>query len=243
MPTPVDYSKLSSLSSAIEVELKSIGAWSNTPLPEEKFENMGPFGINTMALVEWIQFVLLPIIQNIIKDKGNLPKESMISVHAAREFDGDDSYVHLCDLLMQLDNLANGEESKSYVGYYDKGGHYIPAEEVPPNLLPRELFDLAHVLPTFEGDFLEEQLRTFDLFLPSLPVGARTQMANLLISIADQATTMKTKLRLGKAYISLNAGESICKPYNHAEEMKKYQEQFKKDFPNATFDPIPDDPK
>ncbi len=135
------------------------------------------------------------------------------------------------------------KEEKIYKGYYDKGGQYIPAEEVPPNLLPRELFDLARVLPTFEGDFLEEQLRTFDLFLPSLPEGARTQMANLLISVADQATTMKTKLRLRKAFVSLNAGELICKPYDHAEEIKKYQEQFKKDFPNATFEPIPEDPK
>ncbi len=135
------------------------------------------------------------------------------------------------------------EEGKFYEAYYDKGGQYIPAEEVAPNLLPRELFDLARVLPTFEEDFLEEQLRTFDLFFPSLPEGARAQMANLLMSVADQATTMKTKLRLRKAYISLNAGEPICKPYDHAEEIRKHQEQFKKDFPNATFDLLPKDAK
>ena len=138
--------------------------------------------------------------------------------------------------------MANDGE-KIYKGYYDKGGQYIPAEEVPPNLLPRELFDLARVLPTFEGDFLEEQLRTFDLFLPSLPEGARMQMANLLINEAKNATTMKTKLRLHKAFTALNAGETICKPYDHAEEIKKYQEQFKKDFPDATFDQVPEDPK
>jgi hypothetical protein len=113
------------------------------------------------------------------------------------------------------------EEEKIYEGYYDKGGQYIPAE-VPANVLPRELFDLAHVVPTFEGDFLEEQLRTFDLFLTSLPKGARAQMANFLISVDNQATTMKTKLRLRKAFTALNAGETICKVYNHEEEIKKY---------------------
>jgi hypothetical protein len=138
--------------------------------------------------------------------------------------------------------MAN-EEEKIYKGYYDKGGQYIPAEEVAANLLPSELFDLARVLPTFEGDFLEEQLQTFDWFLPSLPEGARAQMANLLMSVADHATTMKTKLRLRKAFVSLNAGEPICKPYDHRAEIKKYKEDFKKSFPDATFDPLPEDPK
>ena len=120
MTKPVDYKKLTSLAANIEAELKSIGVWSNEDsLPEEKFKNMGTFGINTMALVEWLQYVLLPTIHDKIKNKKELPSNSMIGVHAVREFDGDSRYSYLCDLLIQLDELANGYAQSSFITWFD----------------------------------------------------------------------------------------------------------------------------
>ncbi len=206
-----------------------MGVWSSIPLPEEKFENMGAFGINTMAFVEWIQFMLLPVMQEIIKDKETLPSDSMISVYAVREFNGDNRYAHLYDLLRQLDDMANGRKAtnKLHVIHHPRE-EFIGEVNERPYVIPSVLMDLSKIVPTLEGDFLEAQLQTFDLFLTTLPEQGRVQMANLLSSVAEESPKFATKIRLRKAAASLNAGETICKPYNHQEEIRKYQEQFKK---------------
>ncbi len=105
-----DYSKLASLVTAIEAELKSLGAWSTTPLDPEKLVDMGAFGSNTMAFEEWIQFILLDRINEIIRSKDALPSESMVATYAIRQFDGLDDYNHLLHLLQQLDDMCNGDE-------------------------------------------------------------------------------------------------------------------------------------
>src|SRR4051812_18166950 len=105
-----DYTKLSALTFAIEAELKTLNAWSAAPIAPEKLIDMGAFGSNTMAFEEWIQFILLKRIKQIIDEKDTLPSESMISTYAIREFDGNPDYDNLMDLLRQLDDLSNGEE-------------------------------------------------------------------------------------------------------------------------------------
>ncbi len=210
MPSSVDYEKLGLLAKAIEAELKSIGVWSSAQsLPEEKIENMGAFGINTLSFVEWIQFVLLPILQDIIKEKRKLPADSAIGVHATREFDGAIEYARLRELLTHLDDMANG---KTYVTWFDHGQEISGELLLSENLLPDVLRDLANVLPNFEGDFLEVQLQTFDAFLPSLPEKARWQMMDLLNEAASKTVNKTTKLRLRKAVAALQYGKPICKP-------------------------------
>ena len=142
-----------------------------------------------------------------------------------------------------MDELANGYAQRSFVTWFDHGQEIpaiIPIEE---NALPDELRELAKLLPTFEGDFLESQLQTFDLFLPSPPEKARWQMMRLFNDAIAETKNTDTKLRLRKAVAALQFSKPICKPYNHAQEMKKYQEEFKKIFPDAKFAEEPEDPK
>lgn len=215
---------LSNLATAIREELSQLGVWSSTPLAAEKFNDMGAFGINTMSLTQWIQFVLLPRIQQIIDEQESLPSESMISAHAVREFDGNPEYDKLIELLTQLDDLANGES--------DSGR----ADDIKPilgvNVLPDSLRELAKLLHTFEGDFLESQLQTFDIMLPYLPDGGRSQVAGVMHQAAESATNFAVKTRLRKAAQDVLAGRNICKPYDHTAEMKKYQDEFKKGYPD-----------
>src|SRR5438045_2419368 len=104
-----EYAKLAALAFALEAELKSLHAWSDVPLAPGKFKDMGAFGSNTMSFEQWIQFVLLKRLQQIIAENDVLPSGSMISTYAIREFDGNPAYDSLMDLLRQLDDLANGE--------------------------------------------------------------------------------------------------------------------------------------
>ncbi len=107
-PQP-DYVQLATLARGIEAELKALHAWSDPPLNPEKLNDMGAFGSNTMSFEEWIQFILLDRINQIIESKDTLPSESMVAVYAVRQFDGMDDYNNLLDLLQQLDDMCNGD--------------------------------------------------------------------------------------------------------------------------------------
>ena len=99
------YSLIANKATEIEVELKRINRWTTAELPPEKFENMGAFGSNTMTFEQWIQFVLLQRIHQVIESKGQFPSQSQVGTYAIRNFDGDPDADNLVRLLNELDDL------------------------------------------------------------------------------------------------------------------------------------------
>ena len=90
---------------AIELELKQLGRWSSEKLREEQYENMGAFGSHTMTYEQWIQFILIPNVQEIIQTKGEFPAGSETGVYAVRYFDGDSDASLLITLLTEFDDF------------------------------------------------------------------------------------------------------------------------------------------
>ena len=89
MPSPNIYSLAEKKSNEIEGELKRLNRWDDKPLPADKFKDMGAFGSNTMTFVQWLQFVLILRIRQIVSQGGDFPNNSMVGTYAIREFDGD----------------------------------------------------------------------------------------------------------------------------------------------------------
>jgi uncharacterized protein YqcC (DUF446 family) len=94
----------------IEAELRQIGYWQSTPLPEEKFRNMGAFGMNTMAFSQWLQFVFLPQARRAVSGEREFPGSSDVSVQAIREFDGDPNTGDLVSLLCEFDAVIEDQD-------------------------------------------------------------------------------------------------------------------------------------
>jgi uncharacterized protein YqcC (DUF446 family) len=229
------YALVATKAKEIEAELKRLNRWTTEPLPPECFENMGAFGSNTMAFEQWIQFVLIPRIQEIITTKGEFPGESHLSAYAIRVFDGDTHADYLHELLYQLDTLINTPETAI------ESKREIPKPqdaETPPSLIygssiiPEVVYTLIEVLPQFSGDDLEAQLQTYDMFLYNLSSTVRQQIADLLEGAAAKTTDEVSRLRIQQAAKSVAEGGRAAAPYNHEEAMKKYQEEHKKSFPD-----------
>jgi uncharacterized protein YqcC (DUF446 family) len=214
----------------IEAELKRLNRWEPKPLPEEKFENMGAFGSETMSFVQWIQFVLIQRIQEIVKEEGPFPSESNVGVYAVREFDTDPEAGVLTQLLSELDALINPESDQSWPDPNEYRGAPIlgSIDDLP---LPVVVYQLAEVLPSFEGDALESQLQTFDVFLENTDAAGRKAIAQLLYAASDRTISAKERLRIRKAAMAVDKGERAAAPYNHEEAMRKYQEEFRKNYP------------
>ena len=92
---------------AIEEEMKTIGVWSQEPLPETAYAFKRAFAADTMAFTQWIQFVLIPRVRSILEQGGDFPQGSMVGTQAVREFDGYDRAGRLCTLLSEFDALFN----------------------------------------------------------------------------------------------------------------------------------------
>src|SRR6267142_2718524 len=105
---PDFYQQVEFIANKIEAELKALNRWDKEPLPPDRYEDMGAFGSNTMAFVQWLQFILIPRIREILKERGDFPRGSMLATYAIREFDGDPNSGQLHELLYELDKLVNG---------------------------------------------------------------------------------------------------------------------------------------
>lgn len=103
--TPEHREAVSTKIAEIEAEMKRIKMWQNSPLPAEKFNFELAFGMDTMAFSQWIQFILIPRVHQILEKKGGFPDGSMIGVQAMREFDGYDEAAKLISLLGEFDEL------------------------------------------------------------------------------------------------------------------------------------------
>lgn len=123
------HAKAAVLADAIEAELTRLGRWSAQRPPDEKFVDMGAFGMKTLSPEQWLQFVLLPNVRDIITQKGEFPSESNVSVWATRNFDGDPDADTLLSLLRDFDALfGRGGEP------FDKNAP--PRSEGPPAPAP-----------------------------------------------------------------------------------------------------------
>lgn len=182
-------------------------------LPADKFENMGAFGSNTMAFEQWLQFILIPRIRQIVRDQDEFPSDSMLGTYAVRVFDGDDKASRLQGLLSDIDQLITSR--KDYIEFpRDEGENVVRTETVRmgDTTIPPVIYTLADLLPNFEGDDLESQLQTYDTFLNILAPSVRPVIAELLLKAARSTSNPASKQRIEGAARSVSRGGRAAEP-------------------------------
>jgi uncharacterized protein YqcC (DUF446 family) len=89
----------------IEAEMKRIGFWQTTPLEPEKYEFKAAFAMDTMAYSQWLQFIFVPRVHEVIASRGPFPRQSSVGAQAIREFDGVNEASDLVTMLCEFDRL------------------------------------------------------------------------------------------------------------------------------------------
>lgn len=90
---------------AIVAEMKRIGFWDIVEPTPDAYENMGAFGMNTMAFAQWLRYIFIPTIGERLASGGPWPSSSSVGAHAIREFDGQHETGDLVTLLIRFDDL------------------------------------------------------------------------------------------------------------------------------------------
>src|SRR5258708_26707559 len=92
----------------IEAEMKRIGMWQEKPLAPEQLQFKQAFGGDTMAFHQWLQFVFLPRVREIIAAKGKFPNSSQVADQAFREWKmwgSEQNADALLEMLRRFDGL------------------------------------------------------------------------------------------------------------------------------------------
>lgn len=89
----------------IVTEMKQIGFWQDEPLQPEQYDFRSAFAMDTMSFSQWVQFIFVPRVGQILESQGTFPTRSQVGVQAIREYDGVPEAAHLVELLCAFDAL------------------------------------------------------------------------------------------------------------------------------------------
>jgi len=130
------YHEAAVYASRIEWELRRLNVWRREPLPASAYESQQAFFADTMTFFQWLQFVLLPRVREIIAEKGAFPKGSSVGAYAIRELDGFDEGCDLVSLLCEFDECMNRRRRGTTHFPVDPPPMETPAEEPPKAPIP-----------------------------------------------------------------------------------------------------------
>ena len=96
--------------------MRDIGLWSDLIPSDEALASTQPFAVDTLEFVEWLQFIFLPRMKNLVETGSPLPSNCGIAPMAEEYFnrkrhqanDGQEtgSETKNCDVLLLIDQLG-----------------------------------------------------------------------------------------------------------------------------------------
>ena len=101
---------------AIEMEMRNLSCWTDDPPPPEKMDFESAFAMDRMAFTQWLNWIFVPRVREIIAQRDSFPASSSVAAQAAREFDGWPESGQLLRLLSEFD------------AFIDRAG-YTPRED------------------------------------------------------------------------------------------------------------------
>lgn len=99
------YQQATAYADRIESEMRSLGLWQEQRPPDSAFQSQRAFFADTMAFTQWIQWVLLARVRQVVAERGSFPAHSQVSAYAVREFDTDYEAQKLIPTLRDFDQF------------------------------------------------------------------------------------------------------------------------------------------
>jgi uncharacterized protein YqcC (DUF446 family) len=109
------YVLLAELMDALEEALAEAGLWERTPPPEEALASLQPFCFDTLRFPQWLQWVFVPRVRRLVREREPLPAHSAIVPYAEEYFRGPRTPpTALLGVLERFDTLINREADRSH---------------------------------------------------------------------------------------------------------------------------------
>ena len=97
----------------VEAQLRQLGLWDKIPPSTEALASTEPFCVDTLTLPQWLQFVFLPTIYQMLEEEQALPERCGIAPMAEEFFKGSGlSIDELVHSLEKVDELLSAQLGK-----------------------------------------------------------------------------------------------------------------------------------
>ncbi len=104
---------LSSLLIDIEAELRQLGLWQAEPPEHNALASQEPFCIDTLSFEQWLQFVFMVKLRQLLDAQQTLPSQCSIAPMAEEHFAKSGRKASgLIGILYQVDNLLSEGEAR-----------------------------------------------------------------------------------------------------------------------------------
>jgi uncharacterized protein YqcC (DUF446 family) len=99
---------LSVLLNSLESELRQQGRWDSLSPPEGALRSTEPFAIDTLEFDQWLQWILLPRLRDLLQREQSLPTSCAIAPMAEECYGPDDpTTTRLVSIIAQIDALLS----------------------------------------------------------------------------------------------------------------------------------------
>jgi uncharacterized protein YqcC (DUF446 family) len=98
--SPPNYAAVAQKLAEVEAEMRRLGLWQAEALAPECYNFTQPFAGDTMSIDQWLQFIFIPRVREIIAQRGEFPPASSVAARVLREFDG--SPIDITNLHLRL---------------------------------------------------------------------------------------------------------------------------------------------
>jgi len=93
----------------IEAQLRQLGQWDKIPPSTEALASSQPFCVDTLTLPQWLQFIFLPTLYQMLENEQALPERCGIAPMAEEFFRGSGLATNeLVSALLRMDDLLSG---------------------------------------------------------------------------------------------------------------------------------------
>jgi uncharacterized protein YqcC (DUF446 family) len=94
----------------LEAAMKAVGQWSDKAPSAEAMASVEPFACDTLSFAQWLQFIFIPRLGQLIAEEGELPRQSDIAAMAEMVWaEHARSLAEVFRLLRQIDGLLVGQ--------------------------------------------------------------------------------------------------------------------------------------
>jgi uncharacterized protein YqcC (DUF446 family) len=93
----------------LEQQLKLLGLWSLTPPSTIALASTAPFACDTLAFEQWLQFIFIPKMQQLIDTQSSLPSQMAIAPMAQQVWQALPERQEIIALLDQFDQLLTNQ--------------------------------------------------------------------------------------------------------------------------------------
>lgn len=97
--------RITALLGAIEQEMQNVGLWQTQPPSADALASTQPFCVDTLLFTEWVQWLMLPRLQQMLQSQTPLPQNSNMHAMAEEAFKQLTADTkQLLELIKALDN-------------------------------------------------------------------------------------------------------------------------------------------